>query len=126
MKIDGVPYRTIWPADDARSVDIIDQTKLPHLFEVVRLRRSADAAHAVRAMLARGAPLIGVTAAYGVALAMDEDPGDAALARACEVLLATRPTAVNLRWGIERMRARLASLPPAERRDAAYREVAAS
>ncbi|WP_448202804.1 S-methyl-5-thioribose-1-phosphate isomerase [Azospirillum sp. sgz302134] len=122
MKIDGVPYRTIWLAKDGWSVEIIDQTKLPHDFAVARLTSLEEAAHAIRAMLVRGAPLIGATAAYGVALALRADASDAALEKACTVLLATRPTAVNLRWALERMRRHLAPLPPAKRVEAAYAE----
>ncbi|MCW2235772.1 S-methyl-5-thioribose-1-phosphate isomerase [Azospirillum canadense] len=125
MKIDGVAYRTIWLAKDGWSVDIIDQTKAPHDFAVARLTSLEAAAHAIRAMLVRGAPLIGATAAYGVALALRADPSDAALEQACTLLLATRPTAVNLRWALERMRRHLSALPPAERAAAAYAEAAA-
>jgi len=125
MKIDGVAYRTIWPAADGWSVEIIDQTKLPHAFAVARLTTLEEAAHAIRAMLVRGAPLIGATAAYGVALALRADPSDAALDRACDALLATRPTAVNLRWALERMRRHLHALPEGERAAAAYAEAAA-
>ncbi|GAA4248461.1 S-methyl-5-thioribose-1-phosphate isomerase [Azospirillum formosense] len=125
MKIDGTAYRTIWPAQDGWTVEIIDQTRMPHDFAVARLTNLDEAAHAIRAMLVRGAPLIGATAAYGVALAMRADPSDAALEAACARLLATRPTAVNLHWALERMRARLAPLPPAARAGAAYAEAAA-
>jgi len=121
MKVNGIPYRTIWPADDGDAVEIIDQTRLPHAFETVRLEGLDAAALAIRDMLVRGAPLIGATAAYGVALAMRDDPSDAALARAYELLFATRPTAVNLRWALDDMRARLAALAPSARADAAWR-----
>ena len=119
MKIDGKPFRTIWPADGA--VEIIDQTKLPHVFETVRLTTMADAATAIADMWVRGAPLIGATAAYGMALAMDADHSDAALAMAHDTLYATRPTAVNLRWALADMAELLAPLPPAERAAAAWR-----
>ncbi len=125
MKINGVPYRTIWLAADGRTVEIIDQTRLPHAFAVVALRTLDEAAHAIRAMLVRGAPLIGATAAYGVALAMAADGSDGALNSACALLLQTRPTAVNLRWALERMHACLAPLPAAGRAEAAYAEAAA-
>ncbi len=125
MRIDGVAYRTIWPAADGWSVEIIDQTRLPHAFDVVRLTGLDEAAHAIRAMQVRGAPLIGAAAAYGVALALRADPSDGGLERACAVLLATRPTAVNLRWALERMRRRLAPLPEGGRVAAAYAEAAA-
>jgi methylthioribose-1-phosphate isomerase len=120
MKVEGKPYRTIWLEPDGWSVGIIDQTRLPHRFERARLQTLEDAAHAIQAMLVRGAPLIGVAAAYGLALALRRDPGDAALEQAGARLLATRPTAVNLRWAIEDLRRRLKPLPPAERAAAAY------
>ncbi|MDE2007204.1 MAG: S-methyl-5-thioribose-1-phosphate isomerase [Rhodospirillales bacterium] len=126
MLIDGRPYRTIWvDPDDGWSIRIIDQTKLPWTLDIVRLATLDQAAHAIRAMLVRGAPLIGATAAYGIALALRDDPADAALARACALLAATRPTAVNLRWALDRMAARLRPLAPAARADAAYAEAAA-
>lgn len=124
MKIDGKAYRTIWLAEDARHVQVIDQTRLPFEFRVVTLASVADAADAIRAMTVRGAPLIGATAAYGVALAMDSDPSDAALAKAVALLRATRPTAVNLAWALGEMQAHLAPLAPASRRTAAYAHAA--
>jgi methylthioribose-1-phosphate isomerase len=124
MKINGTPYRTIWPTADNMAVEIIDQTRLPHIFTTLRLDTMRDAEHAIRDMQVRGAPLIGVTAAYGVALSMRHHASDAALAATCSVLLAARPTAVNLRWGVERMRAFLAPLPEGERAAAAWKEAA--
>src|SRR5919112_4533314 len=123
MRIDGKPYRTIWLADDGWSVEIIDQTRLPHDFATTRLTTLKEAAHAIRAMLVRGAPLIGATAAYGMALALRRNPDD--IGHAYDVLLATRPTAINLRWALDRMRRHLTALPPAERVAAAYAEAAA-
>ncbi|BBI99921.1 methylthioribose-1-phosphate isomerase [Ferrigenium kumadai] len=123
MQVNGKPYRTIWPTAD-HAVEIIDQTRLPHEFVTVRLENMRDAERAIRDMWVRGAPLIGVTAAYGVALSMRHHASDAALEASCGVLLAARPTAVNLRWGVERMRAFLAPLPEAERAEAAWREAA--
>ncbi len=120
MKVDGKHYRSIWAAGDGVSVEIIDQTKLPHEFAVRRLTNLAEAAHAIKSMQVRGAPLIGATAAYGVALAMRADPSDASLGRACDTLLATRPTAVNLRWALDAMRQRLKRLSPASRPDVAW------
>ena len=119
MKINGVPYRPIWQAEDGEAVEIIDQTKLPHEFVVERLVSRADAAHAISAMLVRGAPLIGATAAWGLWLAMREDSGDAHLADSYDVLLATRPTAVNLQWALDAGRELLAPLAPEQRLDAA-------
>jgi len=124
MKINGKPYRTIWSTADNQAVEIIDQTRLPHVFATLRLNTMRDAERAIRDMQVRGAPLIGVTAAYGVALAMREQASDAALAEACSVLLAARPTAVNLRWGVEKMRGLLATLPESERATAAWQEAA--
>jgi len=120
MNVGGKPYRTIWLEPDGWTVGIIDQTRLPHRFEIVRLRTLEDAAHAIKAMLVRGAPLIGVAAAYGLALALRRDPGDAALEQAGALLLATRPTAVNLRWAVDDLRRRLKPVPPSERAAAAY------
>jgi len=123
MKVNGKSYRTIWPTADG-AVEIIDQTRLPHEFVTVRLENMRDAERAIRDMWVRGAPLIGVTAAYGVALSMRHHASDAALEASCGVLLAARPTAVNLRWGVERMRAFLAPLPESERAGAAWLEAA--
>jgi methylthioribose-1-phosphate isomerase len=110
---------------DGESVVILDQTLLPHSVERRRLESLAQAAHAIRSMQVRGAPLIGATAAYGVALALRADASDARLATALDELAATRPTAVNLHWALGRMRARLAPLPPAQRAAAAWREAGA-
>lgn len=120
MRVAGKPTRTIWPEPDG-TVGIIDQTALPHAFTTRRLGTLEEAAHAIRAMLVRGAPLIGVTAAYGVALAMRADPSDAALEAACRMLAATRPTAVNLRWALDEMRRALAEAPASERASLAWR-----
>ncbi len=119
MNVSGRPTRTIWPAADGSAVEIIDQTRLPHAFVTARLASLDDAAHAIRAMLVRGAPLIGATAAWGLWLALRTDASDAALDRAHATLLATRPTAVNLRWALDRVRARVAPLAPSLRAAAA-------
>jgi methylthioribose-1-phosphate isomerase len=95
MKVDGRSYRTIWPADDGRSVTVIDQTRLPHAFAIAQWWTAQDAADGIRSMVVRGAPLIGVAGTYGLALAMGDDPSDGALAATHALLLATRPTAVN-------------------------------
>ena len=124
MKVDGVPYRTIWLAEDGWSVMIIDQTKLPHRFETTRLASVEAAAHAIRAMLVRGAPLIGATAAYGMCLALRADASDAAMDQAYERLLATRPTAVNLRWALDDMRERMRNTRRDGRVAAAYKRAA--
>ena len=114
--------RPLWPAPDAHAVDILDQTALPHARRTIRLTTLEDAAHAIRSMQVRGAPLIGVTAAYGVAFALAAHPDDATLQQALVTLGATRPTAVNLHWALSRMRARLAPLTAAQRADAAWEE----
>src|SRR5665213_1105292 len=103
MKVDGKPMRTIWVEGDGAGCAIVDQTRLPHRFETVRLTTVEEAAHAIRAMQVRGAPLIGATAAYAVWLAMRADASDEALERAYALLLATRPTAVNLKWALDEM-----------------------
>jgi len=125
VKVDGAPYRSIWVEAGSRDVRIVDQTRLPHEFVVTTLANRADAEFAIREMQVRGAPLIGVTAAYGVALQMREDASDAALEQACQGLLSTRPTAVNLRWALEEMRLALASTPIAEREARALARAAA-
>jgi methylthioribose-1-phosphate isomerase len=124
MKINGRHYRTIWPAGDG-AVEVIDQTKLPHRFETLRISSMEDAAHAIRTMIVRGAPLIGATAAYGLALALRKDASDDALDKAHDMLLATRPTAVNLRWALARMRDALRNTPRETRAAIAWREAAA-
>jgi methylthioribose-1-phosphate isomerase len=124
VKVDGKPYRTIWLGADGVTVQVIDQTLLPHKFVVRDLERMADAERAIRTMIVRGAPLIGAAAAYGMALAMAEDESDAMLTRAYAMLMESRPTAVNLRWALDDMRALLTPLPAAKRRDAAYARAA--
>ena len=125
MRINGRPYRTIWLGKDRRDVEVIDQTMLPHRFETVVLDDVEDAARSIETMLVRGAPLIGGTAAYGMALAMLADPSDAGVEAAHARLLRTRPTAVNLRWALERMRLVLLAEPVSSRADRAYAEAAA-
>ena len=111
MNVQGWPMRTIWLARDGRTVEIIDQTKLPHELVIVGLTKLEHAARAISTMQVRGAPLIGATAAYGVALAVAEDPSDAGLAAGIASLGATRPTAVNLRWALKEMRSALQRIP---------------
>jgi methylthioribose-1-phosphate isomerase len=123
VKIAGTHYRTIWPGP-AGSVCVIDQSRLPFDFVTVELKNLDDAAEAIRSMVVRGAPLIGATAAYGVALALRADSSDSHFDKACEVLRGTRPTAINLAWALARMRRSLAGVAPAERCEAAYREAA--
>jgi methylthioribose-1-phosphate isomerase len=120
VRVAGKPFRTIWPASGAASVEIIDQTRLPHEFEIVSIHTVSGAAHAIKEMQVRGAPLIGVTAAYGLALAMRTEPSDANLDAASALLATARPTAVNLQWAIAAMRGHLLALPPAERHLAGF------
>ena len=120
MNLNGKSSRTIWVKIPEGPVEIIDQTQLPHKIATVVLKTADDAAYAIQAMLVRGAPLIGATAAYGVALAMRENPSDAALDHAVSHLAAQRPTAINLRWALDEMRKVLAPLPLDQRVSAAY------
>lgn len=120
MKVDGRHYRSIWLDTDGWSVAAIDQRRLPHEFVVAKLTTCEEAAEAIRTMLVRGAPLIGATAAFGMALAMRDDRSDQAIDRAYQMLLATRPTAINLKWALDTMAAMLRRLAPSERQGAAY------
>ena len=124
MNVDGKPMRSIWLEPDGWSVGVVDQTALPHRLLTARLTTLADAAHAISAMVIRGAPLIGATAAYGMALALREDASDEGLERAYATLLATRPTAINLKWALDEMMAVVRNRPRAERTAAAYRRAA--
>jgi methylthioribose-1-phosphate isomerase len=119
MRVEGQPFRTIWPNQD-RSVSIIDQTKLPHQFEIRVLSTLEQTAHAILHMQVRGAPLIGATAAYGVALALHRDARDEGLNYARAILQATRPTAVNLRWALDQIQSSVQPLPIGERAQAAF------
>ena len=121
MKVAGKPTRSIWLESDGWSVGVIDQTALPHRFVTARLTTLAEAAHAISAMVIRGAPLIGATAAYGMSLALREDASDEGLEHAYETLLATRPTAINLKWALDEMVAAVRNRPRSERAAAAYR-----
>ena len=133
MKVNGVYTRSIWRCGSSpsssqtsetasRAVAIVDQSVLPHAWRTLTLKTLENAAQAIRTMQVRGAPLIGATAAYGVALALEGEKSDAALAQALAVLGATRPTAVNLAWALARMQAALLPLPASARADAAWRE----
>jgi methylthioribose-1-phosphate isomerase len=124
MKVDGKPWRSIWLETDGWSVGVIDQTRLPHRLVTARLTTLDDAAAAIGGMVIRGAPLIGATAAYGMCLALREDASDEAIARAYKVLLATRPTAINLKWALDEMVAAVRDRPPAERMATAYARAA--
>jgi len=124
VKIAGTHFRTIWTTESG-TVRVIDQSRLPFEFVTLDLETPADAAQAISAMVVRGAPLIGATAAYGMALAARANPSDAHLAEAARILQATRPTAINLAWALTRMRNVLAEVQPQERAAAAFREAAA-
>ena len=124
MNVDGKQYRSIWVNADGWSIDIIDQTRLPHEFSVLNLQNVAQACAAIRDMAVRGAPLIGATAAYGYYLALRTDGSDRNLATAYDELLQTRPTAVNLRWALDRIHGKVAALPAGQRAESAFAEAA--
>src|SRR6195952_699658 len=120
MKVDGRHFRSIWLESDGWSVGAIDQRRLPHEFVIARLETDGAAAEAIRTMLVRGAPLIGATAAYGMALAVRDDRSDAGIDCAYQLLIATRPTAINLKWALDEMTRAIKSRPPSERAHVAY------
>jgi methylthioribose-1-phosphate isomerase len=123
MKVGGVPYRSVWvDPDDGWSIHIFDQTKLPWSLDVLRLTTGDQVAHAIRSMQVRGAPLIGAVAAYGLCLALREDASTDAMERNAGILAKTRPTAINLRWALDRMLTRLRNTAPTGRVAAAYAE----
>jgi methylthioribose-1-phosphate isomerase len=124
VKVDGRHYRTIWVGPDGWSVEIIDQTRLPHAFVTVRLSTVEEMAHAIKTMQVRGAPLIGAAAAYGVCLALRRDASEEALDRAIDLLARQRPTAINLRWALDEMRQAVRNLPRERRVAAAYARAA--
>jgi methylthioribose-1-phosphate isomerase len=121
MRIAGTHYRTIWPAPSG-AIRVIDQSRLPFEFDTVDLESLDDAVRAIRTMTVRGAPLIGATAAYGLALALRSNPSDAYMANAVHALQATRPTAMNLAWALARMRDVIAMVPAPQRVEVAFRE----
>ena len=127
MKVNGQHTRSIWVEADGVTVGTIDQTLLPYRYATLRLETVADAARAIKTMQVRGAPLIGAVAAYGIALALREDASDAALERAYALLIATRPTAINLKWALDEMMAAVRNRARPDRVEAAYqraREIA--
>lgn len=124
MKVDGKHFRSIWRSADGWSVDVIDQRRLPHEFVTLKLTNVTEAADAIRTMVVRGAPLIGATAAYGMALAMRDDKSDPAIERAYLRLFATRPTAINLKWALDEMLATVRNRPREHRVSHAYRRAA--
>ncbi len=122
MRIDGKHYRTIWSDRDEQCVFIIDQSRLPHRFEIKKLESVDDAATAISEMQVRGAPLIGATAAYAVCLALKQDPSDRSLDHACRLIHDTRPTAINLKWALDRMVSVVQSVPVESRITTAFNE----
>jgi methylthioribose-1-phosphate isomerase len=121
MKVNGQHTRTVWVEPDGVAVGTIDQTVLPHNYATIRLETVADAAQAIKSMQVRGAPLIGAVAAYGIALALRQDASDSGLERACALLIATRPTAINLKWALDEMMAAVRNRARDERVAAAFR-----
>ncbi|RJX69428.1 S-methyl-5-thioribose-1-phosphate isomerase [Vibrio sinensis] len=122
MKIDGKQYRSIWLAEDTTSIHIFNQEKLPYEFEILTLSTMEQAAEAIVSMKVRGAPLIGCVGAYGMAFAMSLDNSDESIERAYQVLVETRPTAINLKWALDRVCARLRAVSPEQRLAVAYEE----
>ena len=120
LLVNGKHYRTIWLDDDGRAIIVIDQTKLPYKFEFATLASLDDARNAISDMVVRGAPLIGATGAFGIALALNASNTDRSLLFARQTLIAARPTAVNLAWAVERVFKHVVSLPAGERVQAAY------
>ena len=121
MKVNGVPYRSIWWDNTTGKTVIVDQRWLPHEFYLQSLTSLQDFADAIVQMRVRGAPLIGVTAAYGMAFAIGEDPSDDGIAQAYAFLIKTRPTAINLKWALDRVSAAIAPLAPSDRYAAALK-----
>ncbi|OEK00433.1 S-methyl-5-thioribose-1-phosphate isomerase [Roseivirga sp. 4D4] len=122
MRIEGKHYHTIWVKEGSRdTIQVIDQRVLPHQFVVHEIRSASEAATAISDMIVRGAPLIGVTAAYGLYLACLADSSDKALSEAASLLKASRPTAVNLAWAVDLVMDELLSLPINERAEAALK-----
>jgi methylthioribose-1-phosphate isomerase len=125
MKVSGKHYRSIWAEPDHSAVHIIDQSRLPHVFETLKIDSAEAMAEAIKSMRLRGAPLIGVAAAFGIALALNRGSTDAVISKASNLLRATRPTAVNLAWAIGRMRGHLKDVKPAARAQAAWQHAQA-
>jgi len=125
MRVDGQPRRTLWPSATHDALFVIDQRQLPHLWQIARLDSVDAVFEAIRDMWVRGAPLIGASAAYGLALQARDDAADGALRAAAVRLAAARPTAVNLAWALQRMLDRLLPLPVGARAAAAWQQAAA-
>ncbi len=120
MKIKGKEYRTIWYED--KGVKIIDQTKLPHNFVIKELKTVKDAINAIKEMEVRGAPLIGATAAYGIVLAIQESNDPEFIKKSSDELIQSRPTAINLKWGVDRMTKKLSGINSDQILDIALKE----
>ena len=120
MRIEGREYRTIW--FDSGVVKIIDQTKLPHKFIIKDLKSVKDAINAIKIMEVRGAPLIGGTAAYGIALAVQENKDPEFIRKSAEELIQSRPTAINLKWAVDRMMNKLSGINSDQILDIALKE----
>jgi len=125
MRVNGIHRRSITLSNDRAGIEVIDQRDLPHALSIVTLRTAADVACAIREMCVRGAPLIGAAAAYGLCFALREDASEAGIEDACRMLLATRPTAVNLRWALDQMRETLFAVPAKERFETGWRRAQA-
>jgi len=110
MKIEGKEYRTIWFDEKNQIVKIIDQTKLPHQFIIKDLKTVKDAINAIKVMEVRGAPLIGGIAAYGIVLSIIENNDQSFLKKSAEDLIQSRPTAINLKWAVDRMMKKLSEV----------------
>jgi methylthioribose-1-phosphate isomerase len=124
MKVDGRHTRSIWLEPDGWAVGVIDQTLLPHRYATAHWETADDAVRGIRTMQVRGAPLIGAAAAYGLALALRADASDENLDAAYGLLLAARPTAINLRWALDEVVAAVRNRPREQRVEAAYRRAA--
>jgi len=120
MRIEGKEYRTIWYEENV--VKIIDQTKLPHQFIIKELKTIKDAVNAIKVMEVRGAPLIGATAAYGIALAVQENKDREFIKKSAEELIQSRPTAINLKWAVDRMMKKLSGINSDQILDIALKE----
>ncbi len=121
MKVNGISTRSVWREPDGVSVGVIDQTLLPYRFATIRLATLEDTARTISSMQVRGAPLIGAVAAYGLCMALRADASDENLERGYSMLLATRPTAINLKWALDEVMAAVRNLPREQRVAAAYR-----
>ena len=121
MKVNNINYRTIIGSESKNSIQIIDQTELPHKFVLKEIKTLDEVIHSIQRMWVRGAPLIGVTAAYGFAIALKESQSDEFIAKVKEKLISARPTAVNLAWAIEAIAKHVKRVAPTKRYEEAWR-----